>query len=102
MTFAEELEALCDQASFTMADLAAWCDIDYSAVRSWVRDKVTPQPVRLKYVEKSIRLLRWALEHGEGIPIPSHILRHDRSQYVKMVRDNARRVSKTGTSDARV
>ena len=102
MTFAEELEVLCDQASFTMADLAAWCDIDYSAIRSWVRDRVTPQPIRLRYLQKSLKLLRWAIDNEKGIPIPSHILRHDRSQYVKQVRDYARRVSKISASDARV
>ena len=102
MTLAEELQELLAAASFTIADMAVWCDRDYSALRNWVQDGVIPHPVHQRYLRQSMELLNWALRKIGKLPIPSNVRYKDRAAYVKEVREYAsREFSKRSTAERR-
>ena len=99
----KELQELSDAASFTMVDMATWCECDKSAIREWMRHDVTPHPVRMKHLRIRLDLLRKAIKITPKLPVPSNIKQYDRVKYVELVRDYAlKRISRSSSTGGRV
>lgn len=100
---AQELKELCDAASFTIADMAMWCDQHRSAMRQWMQGDHAPHPVNLKNMRPRLELLRQILKESNKLPVPITVRLYQRAEYVKQVRDYAlKKISKSGTSKRRV
>lgn len=87
---AKELQELSETASFTMVDMATWCECDKSAIREWMHNNVTPHPIKQKHLKARFDLLREALKkYPEKLPVPFQIKQYDRVLHVTQVRDYA-------------
>ena len=98
---ATELKELSDSASFTMVDMATWCECDKSAVREWMTHGVTPHPVKMKHLRKRLDLLKVMLkDKSKMLPVPIQIKQYDRVKHVQQARDYAlRKLSKASITN---
>lgn len=102
-TIGDRLNKLSDAASFTMVDMAVWCEFDKSAMREWMQNSVEPHPVRAKHLTTRLDLLDKVLAKSTKLPIPIHIKQYQRKTYVEGVRNYALdKFSKASSSKRRV
>lgn len=98
-----QFRELSDAASFTMVDMATWCECDKSAIREWIANDVTPHPVKMKHLNARLDLLRYAIKHNLKLPVPFSIKQYDRVKYVQNARDYAlKEFSKSSASRRRI
>jgi hypothetical protein len=84
----DELQELCSAASFTVQDMAVWCGVEKSTMRTWAVDKMVPHRVKQQYLRPRLDLLRRALKELPELPVPM-IKRHERITYIREVLDHA-------------
>lgn len=95
----DELKELQQAASFTIADMAVWCEHNRSAIRQWLLQEHEPHPIKARYLKEKLDVLRWALKNLSKLPVPATINFHERAKYVEQVRDYAlKEFSKSGAA----
>ena len=100
---AKQLNEIAEAASFTLKDMATWCEQDRSAMRCWMRLEVEPHRVRQKFIQERLTLLKRILVETDKLPVPPTISQYERKQYVEQVRQYALgKFSKSGTSKRRI
>jgi hypothetical protein len=84
-----DLRTLTEAASFSLADMAVWCNQDKSTVRGWIKFGITPHPTKIKYIRQRLEILAKVLAEGKKLPVPTEISQRDRKLYVEKVRNYA-------------
>jgi hypothetical protein len=89
--FTRELRACRDKADMTISDLAIWFDRPWATVKTWVNDARTPAGPAARDARIMLDLLKVAIRHSPGLPVPARMSWRDRTAHVRGIRDAARR-----------
>ena len=84
-----ELQELSSRASFTVTDMATWCEVHKSAMREWMTRGVAPHPVKEKQVLEQLGLLKHYLDAGKLLPVPITVKQYERKAYINKARADA-------------
>lgn len=93
------LKELSERASFTVTDMATWCEVHKSAMREWMTRDVCPHPVKERQLRYALDMLKAYLEQGKLLPVPVTVKQYERKAYIEGARADAlKSVSKGRTA----
>lgn len=102
MNIHEQLSAMMDEASFTIADMAVWYEQNQSTMQKWITCGAAPHRVKHRHLTERTHLLKKVLSGTRKLPVPNTINQYERKAYIESVRDYAvGRFLKAGTSGRR-
>jgi hypothetical protein len=93
------LDALALKAGFNLQDMATWFELNKGTMRSWLRDKVAPNPAKRPALQKRLHLLEVAVAlWPDKLPVPLHVNKYQRTPYVRGLLDHALKLPKSGST----
>ena len=103
--FTERLKLLMERGALTQADTAQLFGRERRTVASWVKDGHLPTGPRAQSAFDRLRKLEKDVKAGRGYPIPEHLSKRNRAEYVFLLRENeleSARVLAAGSTPERV
>lgn len=90
-TFTQQIRACKERADMTVSDLALWFERPKPTVRTWVIEGRTPTGAAGRLAWERLELLKTALRNRTTLPVPAHLSGRKRPDYIRELRDAARR-----------